>query len=53
MPLLGCLVPGTPVEIIKNFSSGPPWLLIGAQHLSPLEESAHFFGWFTGMYHFV
>jgi hypothetical protein len=43
MPLLSCLAPGTQVEIIKNFSWGP-WLLIGAQHLSPIEGSAHFMG---------
>jgi hypothetical protein len=43
MPLLGCLPPGTRVKIIKNFSWGP-WLLIRAQHLSPLDRSAHFMG---------
>jgi hypothetical protein len=44
MPLLGCLAPGTRVEIIKKFSWGP-WLLTGAQHFeSSLEGSTHFMG---------
>jgi hypothetical protein len=40
---LGCLALGTRVKIIKNFSWGP-WLLIRAQHSSPLEGLAHFMG---------